>query len=260
MTRGLDTSGVGKSPIYLQIADHLRRRIADGTYGPDERLPTLAELCEQYDCSTTAARMALDVLRSAGLVIGQQGKGTFVVGSRSRQRKRRVLDHLYRERETRSPLFGAIEQAGGTPSLRHVSEAATASPIVAERLGIEPGDPVMTTRYRFYADDDPVLMSTSYEPLALTAGTSIELPEESPTTGVIPRFDFIGLHIDSVVEHVIARGAGTEEISALQIPQGVPVMAIERTYYAEDRAVETADIVVAGDNYMLTYVVPIPAR
>lgn len=260
MTGTAGGTGVGRNPIYLQIADHLRRQIADGTYGPDDQLPTLAVLCEQYSCSTTAARAALDVLRTAGLVVGRQGKGIFVRGAHTRQRQRRVVGHLYQDRQSSSPLFAAIEESGGTPSLKHESEPSDASPTIAERLGLRPGDPVMVTHYRFYADSDPVLISISYEPLTLTAGTAIERPEESPTTGVVPRFDLIGVHIDSVVEHVVARGAGTEEVAALRIPQGVPVVAIERTYYADDRAVETADIVVAGDNYMLTYVVPIPAR
>lgn len=249
---------IGRNPIYLQIADHLRRRIADGTYGPDDQLPTLADLCEQYRCSTTAARMALDVLRSAGLVVGQQGKGTFVRGDRPRQR--RIVSHLYAERSPASPLFAAIAEGGREPSLRSNTERLPASPIVAGRLQVEVGAELVITRYRFYADDEPVLLSTSYEPAALTDGTSIELPEESPVTGVVARFDLIDVHIDSVIEHVTARGAGPEEVSALRIPHGVPVMAIERTYFAGATPIETADIVIAGDNYMLTYVVPIPAR
>lgn len=253
-----DSSGVGRNPIYLQIADRLRRRIADGTYGPDSQLPTLAQLCEEFRCSTTSGRMALDVLRGAGLIVGQQGKGTFVRGDRPRQR--RVVDHLYAGTANSSPLFAAIEGAGGHPRLEHRSERAEASPAVAERLALAAGAAVMVTSYRFYADDEPVLLSTSYEPLALTEGTPIELPEESPVTGVVPRFDSIDIHIDRVIEHVIARGAGTEEIAALRIPHGVPVMAVDRTYLAGDAPVETADIVVAGDSYLLTYVVPIPPR
>lgn len=249
---------IRRNPIYLQIADHIRFRIADGTYGPDEQLPTVADLCEQYRCSTTVVRMALDVLRSAGLVVSQQGKGTFVRGDRPRQR--RVINHLYAKRSRSSPLFAGISEAGKEPSLRSDTERLPASPVIAERLQVDAGAELVVTRYRFYADDEPVMLSTSYEPAALTDGTSIERPEESPTTGVVARFDLIDIHIDSVVEHVTARGAGPEEISALRIPHGVPVMAIERTYLAGDTPIETADIVIAGDNYMLTYVVPIPAR
>jgi GntR family transcriptional regulator len=39
---------------------------------------------------------------------------------------------------------------------------------------------------------------------------------------------------------------------------GVAVLAIERTYYVEDRPVETADVIVPADRYTLHYHIPIP--
>ncbi|GGP36419.1 GntR family transcriptional regulator [Saccharothrix coeruleofusca] len=48
------------------------------------------------------------------------------------------------------------------------------------------------------------------------------------------------------------------ETDKLEVPQGVPVMAVERTYYAGDRPVETADIIVPADRYALSYTIRIP--
>ena len=118
----------------------------------------------------------------------------------------------------------------------------------------------MRTQYRFFADDQPVMLSTSYEPLAVTGGTPIEQPEASPTTGVVGRMDLIGVHVTHVVEDVQARAPRPYETEALQVPTGVPVLYVERTYFADELPVETAEIVVSSDRYVFSYAAPIPAR
>lgn len=78
-----------------------------------------------------------------------------------------------------SPTAQSIEAQGGVPSWDHESERGEASTPVAERLGIEPGAPVMITRYVYKADGVPIQLAVSWEPLAITAGTPIEWPEDS---------------------------------------------------------------------------------
>lgn len=50
------------------------------------------------------------------------------------------------------------------------------------------------------------------------------------------------------------------EAETVRVPQGVPVLVIERTYYVEDRLVETAGIVVSSARYLLSYRLEIPPR
>ncbi len=243
-------------PAYQQVADDLRSRINDGELQEGDQLPTEAQLGEDYGVSRIVVRNALDQLRTEGLVTSQRGKGTFV-----RQQKpleRRLVGHLYAERATSSPFATAARAAGAEPEWDYQSRRTTATKAIATRLAIEPSDPVMRTTYRFYADREPVMLSTSYEPLAITDGTPIEHPEASPTTGVVARMDLIGQHITHVVEDVRARPPHPSETEALQIPTGVPIFAIERTYYANQLPVETADITISAHRYTLTYAVPIP--
>lgn len=65
-------------PGYLQIADDLRQQVADGRLAPGDSLPSIAQLCQRYEVSSGVVKSAISVLRTEGVVIGQQGKGVFV--------------------------------------------------------------------------------------------------------------------------------------------------------------------------------------
>lgn len=251
-------AGFTGRPAYLQIADDLRAQILDGALQPDDQLPSEPVLMADYGVSRIVVRQALEVLRAEALIVKQQGRGSFVRATRPPTR--RVLGHLYNERPSGSPFAAVTAASGQRPEWDYSSRRTVATKAIAERLGIEPGDPVMRTSYRFLADDEPVMLSTSFEALAITGGTAIEQPESGPVTGVVPRFDLIGLHITHVREDVNGRAARPYEAETLRVPQGVPVQVIERTYYVEDRPVETADIVVSSDRYVLSYRLEIPPR
>lgn len=65
-------------PAYLQIVDELSEAIRAGSLAPGTALPSIAQLGEQFDVSASVVKAAISVLRTQGLVIGQQGKGVFV--------------------------------------------------------------------------------------------------------------------------------------------------------------------------------------
>ena len=65
-------------PLYKQVYDVLVRRIAEGTWGPAEALPSEQALAVELHVSQGTVRKALDVLAAENLVQRHQGKGTFV--------------------------------------------------------------------------------------------------------------------------------------------------------------------------------------
>jgi len=156
------------------------------------------------------------------------------------------------------PFAASAKAVGKSAEWEYQSRVTRATKAVAERLCIEPGDDVMRTQYRFFADDLPTMLSMSYEPLDLTRDTDVEQPEVGTVTGVIPRMDRICVHITQVTEDVFGRSPRPFETDKLEIPQGVSVLAIERTYYTANRPAETADIVVPADRYALSYTLRIP--
>ena len=74
MTPHSGTSG----KLYVQIANAIRQRIEDGVYVPGDRLPPLAKLADEYQCSRATVREALGTLRGQGLIEFRQGDGTYV--------------------------------------------------------------------------------------------------------------------------------------------------------------------------------------
>jgi GntR family transcriptional regulator len=69
----------GPDPIYRQLADVLKRRIADGTYQPNRRVPSEAALCAEFDVSRNTVRAALRILADLGMVRPVVGRGVFVI-------------------------------------------------------------------------------------------------------------------------------------------------------------------------------------
>jgi GntR family transcriptional regulator len=75
-----DTSVIEKTgrPAYLQIADGFRAKIRAGELPDGQPLPSTAQLATQHAVSASVIKAAISVLRTEGLVVGQQGKGVFV--------------------------------------------------------------------------------------------------------------------------------------------------------------------------------------
>jgi DNA-binding GntR family transcriptional regulator len=239
-------------PAYRRIADGLRSRILAGELPPGTRLPSIRQLARDHAVSDRTTRAVMAVLVADGLVEARPQSGYYV-----RNQRLIIRDVAARYRHgtaITSPFAADVIAAGGEPRWEHQSTREVAPPNVAVRLGIEPDDPVMRTTYRYLADDEPIQLATSWEPLALTRGTDVELPEDGEVVVVIARMDHIGVQIDRVIEAVQERSASDEEIEALGLPaRGAHVVTIERTYYAGDAAVETCDIVLPSGRYQLVY-------
>ncbi|MFD7769279.1 GntR family transcriptional regulator [Streptomyces sp. NPDC059787] len=246
----------GEQPAYLRVAGDLRKKIVDGRLPPHTRLPSQARIREEYGVSDTVALEARKVLMAEGLVEGRSGSGTYV---RERPVPRRVARSGFRPERGATPFRQEQADAGVRGTWESSSEQAEAPGAVAERLGIEPGDRVMRTRYLFREAGEPMMLSTSWEPLALTGRTPVMLPEEGPLggMGVVERMRAIDVIVDNVTEEVGARPGLAEELVLLGGVPGHVVLVIERTYFASGRPVETADVIVPADRYRAAYHLPV---
>lgn len=69
---------ISGTPAYIQVAADLRSQIESGKLRPGDKLLSSAQLRAKYAVSNTVIRDAVNELRRAGFVVGQQGKGVFV--------------------------------------------------------------------------------------------------------------------------------------------------------------------------------------
>ena len=252
-------------PRYKQIAKEYRKRIIDGELKDGEKLPSEAQLCEIHDVSPITARSAMRLLREWGFANGIRGKGVFV--RRLHKLTRIAPMRYFRGQEARTYVREA-EAANVAMKVEHKTTTTTAPAKIAERLGINEGDPVTCTRYFIRMGDplQPVTSSYAWEPLAITGGTDIELPHEGPYAdkGVVDRFREIKLFINQVEEVLDIRTPTIEEAKLLDMPANRPVVQITQTFRVADRvgaeddlAVETADILFPADRYELRYVMDV---
>jgi GntR family transcriptional regulator len=239
---------------YLEVADSLRARILAGEWQVGSKLPSRAQLAEEYGVGRNVTQRAMDRLIIEGLLEGRAGSGTYVRKPRERMR---MVRSLHRERRGGSPFRADMKERGRTGTWEAHSQARVPAPEpIAERLAISPGDLCVTTHYEFLADGRPVQLSESWEPMAITDGTPIVLPEMGPLAGmgVIERMRSIGVQVERAVEVPRPARASQNQANLLGISLGDLVLEIERTYYDTDgRPVETASIIVPDVRWEVAY-------
>jgi GntR family transcriptional regulator len=247
-------------------------RIREGLLAPGARVPSRNAIIARYGVGETAAKHALAVLATEGLIEARAGSGSYV----RQVTAGHYLDHdrlhfpgspfgLDETGLTAGLLAGEParpgEPAGRRVSWEHQTEHIAPPAPVARRLGAGISGPgaaaalVTATRYLLTADGEPVQLATSYEPAGLTEGTPVALPEQGPLAGrgVIERMASIGIDVDEVVEELTVRQSFLAEAEALALLPGAPVLHIERLHRSGGEPVETADIVIPAERFRLRY-------
>lgn len=72
------SAGDERLPKYQQILGQLRSRISGGGYHFGDRLPSEADLVEEFGASRLTVARALKELQHEGLVVRRAGSGTYV--------------------------------------------------------------------------------------------------------------------------------------------------------------------------------------
>jgi GntR family transcriptional regulator len=241
--------------MYERIAEVMRDKIATGELGPGDKLDTQERIGREYGVSRIVARQALDLLEAEGLIDRVQGGRAFV--RRYQPLLRRSALH-YRT-DPGAPFAEEAIATERTPRYTHRTYPDRAGPDIARRLRIAVGDEVMRTLYTSYADDQPLMLVDSFEPLAITRGTSVERAEEGPLmgAGVVDRFSRIGMRPTVITERLRSRMPRPSEVDALELRPGTPVTVIMRISWCGDTPVETADLLLAADQYELEYAIKV---
>lgn len=138
-------------PAYLQLANLLRRQIADGMYRPGDQLPSEAQLTQRYGVSPMTVRRSINLLADQGVVSTAQGRGVFV--------KAVELAAAVFDLQDLQELF----QPGQDGHVRLLDvRVALADERTARKLGQHPNAPVIYIRRLFLQDGLPVFYHRAF--------------------------------------------------------------------------------------------------
>lgn len=141
------------TPLYLQIADELRRNIEESVFNVGDQLPTELELSKRFGVHRHTLRRAVDVLRQEGIVDVERGRGTFVVAPIALPIGKRVR-------------FNEALKAQSLTPIREVLRIVDikANPKLAKQLEIDLGASVILLERLYIVDDLPIDVSSSHFP------------------------------------------------------------------------------------------------
>lgn len=207
-------------PRYQQVRDDLTRRIAAGEWPPGRAIPTEPELCGQYDVSIGTLRKAIDVLVGDGMLVREQGRGTFV-------RRPSFASSFFR--------FFRFRGASGesvTPSSRVVSRAVAIPPADArEALGLSAADAALhIDRIRLVAQqtvllEDIWLPVRGFEPL-------VDLPLNEFGDLLYPLYERVCKRLVAHArETLTVERALPAQAKALGVESGSPLIRVQRVAY-----------------------------
>jgi GntR family transcriptional regulator len=249
-----DPRGLAGERKYRVIAGDLRAAIGRGEYPADSRLPGENDLMRQYQVARMTARQALAQLINEGLAVARKGSGVYVRDFRPVVRA--GVDRLSARGWASGRSIWAAEAGSRELSVDQL-EVRRAAPPTRIRLLLDlPDDPdawVVARSRRYVLDGKPVLLSVSYLPAELAAGTMMEHRDAGPG-GIYARLREIGHAPARFREDLRARMPEPAEAARLGLPPGTPVVDIVRTAYAADRqVVEVNEMIADASSYVFRY-------
>jgi GntR family transcriptional regulator len=249
-----DPSGPSHDRKYRLIASDLRAAISRGEYPAQARLPGENDLMRQYQVARMTARQALAQLINEGLAVARKGSGVYV------REFRPVLRAGVSRLSARGWGSGRSIWSGESDdrelSVDQVEVRRTEPPDHIRPLLDLPDDPeikVVARSRRYVLEGKPVLVSVSYLPAALAAGTMIEYQDVGPG-GVYARLRELGHAPARFREDLRSRMPEPEEAQRLELLPGTPVVDIVRTAYTADgEIVEVNEMMADASAYVFRY-------
>jgi len=217
--------GNAGQPLYLVARDQLITSLAKGDYPPGSALPTEKTLATLYGISVGTLRKAVDELVSEGLLIRQQGRGTFVA-SHDRDRLLYFFFHIVR--------IGGHKDSYPVVTLNKFSRSK-ADAKAADLLGIDVGDPVVKLRNVQRLENQPLIVdditlaqsnfpNLTEQTVAKRAGTMYQLYQEE-----------FGLTVADTQERLRAVSAPANIANLLSVSAGTPLLRTERLAVGYER-------------------------
>lgn len=206
---------------YVNAKSRILKYIRDNGLDAGDRLPTEAELAERLDVGRLSLREGLNALKSEGIIVAMQGRGTFVACSSTQ-----ISDTLNLNYSVTEMIQASGHVAGSTYFKK---ELVPADKVVAAALKLKAGmDVSLCTRIRT-ADNVPVVVTKDYLSPSLAA-VFLGLNAQN-----ISLYDYIEENTEFIIGSSITEIAPTmadaELSQALEIPVGTPLLMLSATVH-----------------------------
>ena len=205
---------------YEVITSDIRKKIQNGTFSANTRLPTEPELGEQYNVSRITVKKAIDKLVAEGFVIKRRGVGTFVKG---------LAEEAGGLSPQASGLFHTLDKSK-IKSQVILFEVIPAQEEIADKLNIQPDDFVYhIIRYR-YGENNWRTIDFCYMSILLIPGLKKEHLYQSVYEYIESN---LGLRIQSAHRIITAKRPDKYDKEYLQLKDTDPVLCIEQVGYLD---------------------------
>lgn len=232
-------AGLRNQPAYQFIKRRLVQALSEGVYPAGSILPSEKVLSAQYGVSIGTLRKAVDELVADGILIRQQGRGTFVA--------------LHDNNRLLYYFFHIVRHDGKklTPKVKLVSfKASRASRDDAIKLQMMVGDKTLKIVNILSLDDEPTLMDV----ITLDASRFPGLTQTQFIGRPSSIYNLYQTDFDETVvrtsERLRATSATDQQAALLQVPVGHPLLSIRRIALGfHDDPIEWRESFVCTDKY-----------
>lgn len=205
---------------------------------PRDCLPSEREYSERYRISRMTVRQAITELVNEGLLVRQQGKGTFVAEAKIERGLMKLIS-----------FTEDMESRGYQPSAQLISvQERRVDETVASALNLDRVDKILVIQRLRLADGEPMALETCH--LAKKKFPDIlkeDLQGQSLYQILHERYQVIPERANQTIEPGIAK---PQVARLLQIRTGDPILAFETTTFdQDDRPVEFVTAIYRGDRY-----------
>lgn len=227
------------SPLYQQIKALLLKSLDQGEWKPGEAIPSELDLAARFQVSQGTVRKAIDELAADNLLIRRQGKGTFVSThneAKVRYRFLRLTPDDGHQPSTRSEITGFTRLKAPAP--------------IATLLALRTVDTVINIQRVLSFDGKPTILDTIWLPAHVFKGLSSEAVNENREPLYAWFEGEYGVSMLRAEESIRAVAADTESAVRLQIPEGTPLLQVERVAYTySERPMEVRQGLYMTDHF-----------
>lgn len=147
----------------------------------------------------------------------------------------------------------ALFEEGRRPSQTIEVAVESASGIIAERLGVPEGTPVVARKRIRSIDGEPFNINDTYHTLELAGGTAVMNPDNIPEGSNVVIERLIGPEVRALDE-IYIRMPTPDETRRLNLSTGTPVAVHYCTGYTQDEKIVRVEyFVIPGDRHVIVY-------